>query len=401
MMPISTKLVLLGWGKRPNAKEKYKPLLFLNPDTKEFIMHRTALSRADCEGEEINEVMGANNFLVETARKWGVQLGENYGQFLTVGLRLAQQLDGRLREITREQFTTLYNRLETALVPDVLAARKQKRDAGLESLLGATEGMPIDAVAKLSGYVAALKQRAIPGHAEKRGYPYSDSIGERLAQIQNDQVLDDRLVQNTKLVPHELRAVYVQTVEVAELHGKLPYSLHGETEEIRRLISDLGVENGKLYLKVLHDGVVHVGEEYERAIAVIQAAKQQIEKAGSIAERLDARRNFEAVQRKTRVLDHPYKFYDSLNRYFGRLDLEDRNIYFKLLSATQGSGLWLEPYDAFNITENVKSNGDSQAVKRVLESAVEALKKGHGAFFDVLEAHGVPAARTSYAAASQ
>ncbi len=393
--------VLLGWGKRPNAKDKYKPLLFLNPDTKEPIRHRTVLSRADCEGEEISLVMDGNNFLVETARKWCVKLGENYEQFLIVGLRLAQQLDGRLREIMREQFAALYNGLETALVNGVLVARKQRRDAGLESLLEATDGMPADDVAKLSGYVAALKQRTIPGHAEKRGYPHNDSTGARLERIQNDQTLDDKLVQNAKFIPPELRTDYVQTVEVAELHGKLPYSLHEETEKIRRLISDLGVENGKLYLKVLHDGVVHVGEEYERAIAVIQAAEQQIEKARNIAERLEAHKNFEAVQRKTRVPDHPYEFYDSLNRYFGRLDLEDRNVYFNLLSATQGSGLWLEPYDAFNITENVKSNGDSQAVKRVLEFAVEALKEGHGAFFDVLEAHGVPATRTSYAAASQ
>ncbi|MBI2137597.1 hypothetical protein HYU12_03700 [Candidatus Woesearchaeota archaeon] len=73
----------------------------------------------------------------------------------------------------------------------MISARRHRRDAGLESLLEAAEGMPADDVSRLNWYVALLKLRAVDEHAGRRGFPHSDNLSERLGQISRDQALDD------------------------------------------------------------------------------------------------------------------------------------------------------------------------------------------------------------------
>ncbi|MBI2137598.1 hypothetical protein HYU12_03705 [Candidatus Woesearchaeota archaeon] len=83
------KPILMQWGKKPNGKEKHAPLLFFDSETHEPVKHGKPLSAADFEGSAIYNLVNTNNFFVEIARKWNVELGAAYGQFLEVGLRLA------------------------------------------------------------------------------------------------------------------------------------------------------------------------------------------------------------------------------------------------------------------------------------------------------------------------
>lgn len=381
------KPVLLEWGKRPKGKGKHPPLLYLDPETREPVKYGKPLSEADFEGEGIWFIRGSNNLLVEAAKRWGVPLGEEYEQFLQVGLRVAQQLDGKFKDITWEKFNALYKGLEAFLLNGIPAVWKQRRDSGLESLLADTQGMSSDDVVRLSGYVTQLKQRPVPqkGIEERK----SDSI---FNFYEAGQRHDDNFVQNCLLVKPELRSAYVQTFEVAELHGRLPYSLHdnGDAEDIRKLVNDLGVESGKLYLKVLHGFMTHCGEKYEEALSKIQAAKQQLENARGFEARTQAHKNFEAIQRKTRIPEHPWQIYDGLNKSLGRLDAEGLVVYLSLISTTQDFGLWLEPDDISNIINDIEKKEVCQALRSVLETAVETLKKGRDAFFEVVEKHGVP-----------
>lgn len=395
IMTLISEPVLLEWGKKPRGGDKHVPLLFLNPETGEAVNYGKPRSEADFEGSEIiTWLRHTNNLLVSTAREYDIKLGPEYGQFLEVGLRWAQQLDGRFREKTREQFTAIHQRLETALMNGVPAARKQRRDAGLESLLEATDGMPSDDIARLSGYIAELKHKPVATHEGRREGFSDDSIAKRLSGIRSDQTLDDQFVQSAKLVPPELRTDYVHTVEVAELHGNLPYSLHDSAEEVRKWVNDeLGIEQGRLYLRVLHGGMVHFGEMYKKAQDEAIALRKQIELVAR--ERpigwSDALRKLREEEQRARAVNHPWEFYDSLDKSLGLLDPESRGLELSVLSATQEAGLWFYPYDVMDIMDKVGKRAGQAAIKSVLESAVEALKNGHEAFFGVVEEHGVPA----------
>lgn len=374
--------VLLEWGKKPKSRDKHVPLAYLDPETRQPVNYATARTNADFEGAEIGQVMADNNMLVKTAQQWSIKLKGNYEGFLEVGLRLSQQLDGRFRELTRDKYAALYRELEAELLNGVLAARKQKRDAGLESLLAETEGVTEGDIAKLKGYIAMLKDLPINRH-EKRQTFSSDGVMQRLSSMRNDQTLDDAFVKNCRLVEAELRADYVSAVEVAELHGSLPYSLHDSAEEVRAFVYKLGIQNGRPYLKVLKGGITHAGEEYEKKMAEISALRKKAQAAGTLAERFEAG----VAMRKAGGVDHPVEFYDELNRILGPMDV-DAGFELFVLSATQDAGIWLSPYDIPNIMDYVG--------KKVLQSSVDALKTGREAFFEVLKANGLPAYLLKY-----
>ena len=99
---------------------------------------------------------------------------------------------------------------------------------------------------------------------------------------------------------------------------------------------------------------------------------------------------FKEVEQKTRYVKHPQVFYKQLHDGINQLGHHDwQEAYLSLISAAQDAGLWLEPYDAQVILEDVQRKEGDELVKAVLQSSVEALNSSHSEFLSFVGAHGV------------
>ncbi|GEM_PF-6158024 len=283
----------------------------------------------------LNAVIKENNELVAAAVAWGVSL-PSYGQFYQLGLRASQQLHGRVWDMTSDKHSSAYGAVKVELFAGIMAARRRRRDEGLEGIVASGSELPADDKRKVEQMASALK-----------GVPVRDrskdlhELRQIIRHYESDQASDDRLSENYARVAPELRADYLAVIKFADLNGVQSDFTSGTAEEIRQLLGSLIAGNGRKYLQALQSELARNSLDF-------------------------------------------WHFYDVTGKAIRGLEPSHHNLYFGALKLAQDKNLphSREHFASYAIELAVRLG--SRGARGIVWQALEAGPEG---FMDVIDAH--------------
>ena len=186
-----------------------------------------------------------NNMVVGSARECGIfDLGAVYETFFNLGMRVSQQLEGRVREITEERYYKQFKKLENSLLE---ACKTKVIKDELESCNGILQYIPETDRDEAKKIILGLK-------------PVEDSSRGIIGTF-NDRI--DRLKRKTATnsleyipnLPEETRLAYFDLVTLRRRGEITSGIVESCGEEISKIVGLIGPKNGLVYLKLLRERI--------------------------------------------------------------------------------------------------------------------------------------------------
>lgn len=201
----------------------------------------------------INQFIGRNNLVAQIAPTYSLDLGGNYERFYELGLRFAQQLNGRLRERTGEEYENLWNNIAERLLDAVIAAKTAELNSDLEAMvkddLTNTDISPgnrerIRTIADKLKSVPLAQSQGIP-----KDYEFLDV--EDKIRILSSVRINDELIENYTQIGPQLRADYLEITTFRQFNDKTSKMPVERGSILRGMVEDLEVHNGLIFVQSL------------------------------------------------------------------------------------------------------------------------------------------------------
>ena len=197
-----------------------------------------------------------NNDIVIVAVRIDADLGESYSKFFELGMRVSQQLDGRLRELTIEQYQKQLALLKERVIELALDKKRQTRDAQLDSFLvqlSTSSASEQDKIEMIS-LVTILRSKQV--EKPKNSRDFADLTG----RIMRDEY--GELVMTFPQVPDSLKSSFFAVATYKMANGGIDW-FDGELEDLLHFLDRSGgIENAKLYLDYLHTGLQRESQDH-------------------------------------------------------------------------------------------------------------------------------------------
>lgn len=239
--------VLLETKKSKGRKDRLNQWVVMrNPQNREEVGQDKHFGIGNFNGDFWQNFFWRNNELVGSALTVGYDLDGWYHSFFTLGMRAAQQLDGKYADITFEKYTEIAQGLETNLLEHAKIFSKNRRNERLEKLITDSESVSDEDKGYIVGMVGKLMEEDIEIPKRELGIRGLAAKVDRIIKDRNDELL-----QYFPKVDDSLKAQFLHVVKCSKFEDIEIDYVDGLVDEIYGIMSEIGVENSRNYLTFL------------------------------------------------------------------------------------------------------------------------------------------------------
>jgi hypothetical protein len=287
-----TNLRLLGIERRKSCKKKDSSkrwVVMKDPETGAFDKPHYDFNALSDRFYEV--FFRQNNEIVQLAYKNGIDLGKDYDKFMELGVRVSQQLDGKFRELTEQQYLSQVKLVEYAL----LQKCKDKFETEERRAWGSTiETLLTEDEKPRARTFMPTNPLVLPNRA------YGDSITTKVERMKS-QAKTDYLQHIPELSP-QLRLMFLDVMSLYR-RGLDKLNIVREcANDVAAILQVIGNKDGIIYLDLLKENANNRNVYSE----FISQMKQDMERLTD-----EQRGTFFRVLKETRKID---KAFDTMPR---------------------------------------------------------------------------------------
>ena len=204
-----------------------------------------------------------NNQIVSSIRKLGLEEFEGYGKFFELGMRAIQQLDGRVKEITKEKYRKTADTISIKIVKSAEEIRKKRLEARFDFLVQTMENSRVsdedkqaarEIIASIKDFEEKREKPELVRHEESyylTGYGY-ENLDLIVSLLMRDAHKD--LCENIEKVPDELKFKFLRLATVHFVNDS-PEWFGSDFEGLLQTIDKIGIDSSKRYLDYLYSAM--------------------------------------------------------------------------------------------------------------------------------------------------